>query len=223
MEQDHNKLLKQAARAVLKPAGLFQRGSSRTWADDNGWFFTVVEFQGSWCDRGSFLNVGLWYLWNEGVTLIPSDGVYRNERAPGWVGWKGDPEAFVNGVTDMAQTALKLVLDYRALADPQAAAVYAAKPEGRFVPYLSRKRFMTAALAGDVSLCRTIQREIEEGCPQWHPSVTGWILEELEQMAPLLDEPEKLRSYMLERIAGQRAYWRSKPGLRRLLVHPLYG
>ena len=65
MEENYNTLIKQAVRAVLKPKGMFQKGSSRIWIDDNGWFFTVVEFQGSWCDRGSYLNIGMQHLWNE--------------------------------------------------------------------------------------------------------------------------------------------------------------
>lgn len=65
MEENYNTLIKQAVRAVLKPKGMFQKGSTRIWIDDNGWFFTVVEFQGSCCDRGSYLNIGMQHLWNE--------------------------------------------------------------------------------------------------------------------------------------------------------------
>lgn len=59
---DHNKQIRQIAGAVLKPQGLFQKGNSRIWIDDNGWFLILVEFQpGSWAG-GSYLNVGIHYL-----------------------------------------------------------------------------------------------------------------------------------------------------------------
>ena len=37
---------------------------SRFYVDDNGYFFTVVEFQPCTLDKGTFLNVGLSYLFD---------------------------------------------------------------------------------------------------------------------------------------------------------------
>ena len=62
-EQNHNKIIMKAAREVLAPNGLLQKGQSRIWLDDNGWFFAVVEFQPSGWEKGTFLNVGMHYLW----------------------------------------------------------------------------------------------------------------------------------------------------------------
>ena len=42
-----------------------QKGRSRTWLDDQGWWVGVVEFQPSAWDRGSYLNVGACWLWEE--------------------------------------------------------------------------------------------------------------------------------------------------------------
>jgi hypothetical protein len=61
----HTKLLTAAARRVLRPLGLFQRGRSRTWLDDHGWWVGVVEFQPSSWSKGSYLNVGAMWLWFE--------------------------------------------------------------------------------------------------------------------------------------------------------------
>lgn len=44
--------------------GLFQKGRSRTWFDDHGWWICVVEFQPSNWSRGSYLNVGCTWLWH---------------------------------------------------------------------------------------------------------------------------------------------------------------
>src|SRR5436309_1568598 len=61
----HTKLLTAAARSVLRPLGLQQRGRSRLWLDDHGWWVVVVEFQPSGWSIGSYLNVGAMWLWFE--------------------------------------------------------------------------------------------------------------------------------------------------------------
>jgi len=60
----HNKLLLSAAKRVLCPLGLIQKGRSRTWMADQGWWLCIVEFQPSTWDPGSYLNVGCMWLWN---------------------------------------------------------------------------------------------------------------------------------------------------------------
>lgn len=55
---DHNKILNAAAREVLRPLGFRQRGRSRMWFEDRGWWLVLVEFQPSQWSRGSYLNVG---------------------------------------------------------------------------------------------------------------------------------------------------------------------
>jgi hypothetical protein len=57
-------LLSEAARRHLRRLGVVQKGRSRTWLDDNGWFVTVVEFQPSGFGKGSYLNVGAHFLWS---------------------------------------------------------------------------------------------------------------------------------------------------------------
>jgi hypothetical protein len=41
----HNRLVAQAAKEVLSPLGLTQKGRSRVWLDDHAWWLGVVEFQ----------------------------------------------------------------------------------------------------------------------------------------------------------------------------------
>jgi len=62
---DHNRLLTSAARAELVPLGCVQKGRSRTWLDDHEWWVGVVEFQPSAWSKGSYLNVGVCWLWYE--------------------------------------------------------------------------------------------------------------------------------------------------------------
>jgi hypothetical protein len=59
----HTQLIDAAARKYLRPLGCTQKGRSRTWLLDRGWFVAVVEFQPSSFAKGSFLNVGAHFLW----------------------------------------------------------------------------------------------------------------------------------------------------------------
>jgi hypothetical protein len=43
--------------------GVLQRGRSRVWIDDRGWWLITVEFQPSDWARGTYLNVGASWLW----------------------------------------------------------------------------------------------------------------------------------------------------------------
>ncbi|MBN2258141.1 MAG: hypothetical protein JW704_10005 [Anaerolineaceae bacterium] len=61
----HSKLINAAAREILNPIGLQQKGQSRLWLDDHGWWLILVEFQPSSREPGAFLNVGLNWLWSE--------------------------------------------------------------------------------------------------------------------------------------------------------------
>jgi hypothetical protein len=63
-QHPHTKLINAAARETLRPLGLVQAGRSRTWLDDQGWWLGIVEFQPSVWTRGSYLNVGVNWLWN---------------------------------------------------------------------------------------------------------------------------------------------------------------
>lgn len=60
----HTKLITAAARALLRPMGIVQKGRSRTWYDDQGWWAGLIEFQPSSWSRGSYLNVGVQWLWD---------------------------------------------------------------------------------------------------------------------------------------------------------------
>jgi hypothetical protein len=61
---DHNRLIAHAAKVSLAPLGCMQKGRSRLWYDDHGWWVGVVEFQPSAWGKGSYLNVAAMWLWN---------------------------------------------------------------------------------------------------------------------------------------------------------------
>ncbi|AYG58476.1 hypothetical protein [Rhizobium jaguaris] len=61
---DHNRIIALVAKKRLGELGLLRKGRSRTWYKDNGWWISLVEFQPSNWDRGTYLNVGVTWLWN---------------------------------------------------------------------------------------------------------------------------------------------------------------
>jgi hypothetical protein len=60
---ERSQLLTEAANRILKPLGFVQKGRSRFWRDDRGWFVIGVDFQPSSWSGGSYLNVGCNWLW----------------------------------------------------------------------------------------------------------------------------------------------------------------
>ena len=119
MAGQHNKIINVAARKILVPEGLFRVGSSRTWIDDNGYFVIQVEFQPSAYGRGSYLNVGISFLWeaSEGLngTLAFNIG-YRVDKA-GYASYRGNDAAYEKKMEDFAEAAMEKVREYRLFRD----------------------------------------------------------------------------------------------------------
>lgn len=105
---DHNKIINNGAKQILKPAGLVRKGQSRTWLDDNGWYTTIVEFQPSSYSKGTYLNVGINFNWYN-KNYFSFD--YGN-RCNSFVECI-DQEKFELAVMEMSQVALDKVFEYR--------------------------------------------------------------------------------------------------------------
>jgi hypothetical protein len=107
---DHNRVLTLAAREGLRPLGLTQKGRSRLWFDDHGWWLILVEFQPSAWSKGSYLNVGFQHLWR--VTEHFSFGGHERLLVDGEQFLSLDethPESFQAGATRLVDEAQKAV------------------------------------------------------------------------------------------------------------------
>jgi len=71
---DHSKIIAQVAKETFAPLGIFQKGRSRIWIDDRGWWVVHIEFQPSGFSKGSYLNVGAMWLWHEKDYFTFDDG-----------------------------------------------------------------------------------------------------------------------------------------------------
>ncbi len=109
----HSRLIIAAAREALKPLGLAQKGRSRTWLDDRGWWVGVVEFQASDYTRGSYLNVRPNWLWNPKPYLsfdfAGSSDVIRGKPFIEF----SDEDQFRAEAAGLATLAADAVLEYR--------------------------------------------------------------------------------------------------------------
>ena len=121
-----NQIIKQICKEVLLPLGVFQKGNSRIYIDDNGYFFTFIEFQPSAHAKGTYLNVALHFLWNERDYISFDFPFGADIRVKNFVEYQND-EQFTREITKYVQEAAKQVLFYRKLQDIATAKSYAKK------------------------------------------------------------------------------------------------
>ena len=121
----HEKIIHQLCREILIPHGVFQRGTSRVYIDDNGFFFTVIEFQPSAGAKGTYLNIALHFLWNE-RDFLSYDFPFDSSRVKTFIEYQND-EQFSEAVRLYVETALEYVMCYRKLCDAKMARKYLRK------------------------------------------------------------------------------------------------
>lgn len=113
----HDKIIKKSAKEILVPLGMFQKGQSRCWLDDNGWYMIQVEFQPSAWSKGAYLNVGISFLWEKSEALnetLPFDVGYREK---GYVEFNGNEDDFYKKMLELSTYAKEKVLHYRKFSD----------------------------------------------------------------------------------------------------------
>ena len=121
-----NQIIKQLCKDILLPLGIFQKGVSRIYIDDNGYFFTVIEFQPSGFAKGTYLNIALHFLWNERDSISFDFPFGADIRIKNFVAYHND-EQFAREVTKYIQAAAEQVLFYRKLQDIATAKSYVKK------------------------------------------------------------------------------------------------
>jgi len=157
----HSKLINAAARQALRPLGLQQKGRSRTWLDDQRWWLGVVTFEPSGLSRGSYLMVGVNWLWAPKDHLSFDFGGRVDFIVPGGV----HPGQFVEYVNDdqfaplarlLATTAAAKVIEHRDLfASPTSAAGQLGQVENPYkIPHPIFHAAISSALSGDLARSR---------------------------------------------------------------------
>lgn len=117
-KNNHSKIISQVCKEILIPLGVFQKGTSRIYLDDNDYFFTVIEFQPSNWNRGSYLNIGLTFLWdyNKSDVLYYAFSRQPAARYGKFVEYKNETQ-FRKEITNLINIAKNEILFYRKLKD----------------------------------------------------------------------------------------------------------
>lgn len=230
-----DKLIAKAAREVLKPLGLFQKGSSRIWIDDNGWFFTEVEFQPSRWSKGAYLNVAVSFLWDQGKgfqEILPHN---IGGRENGHEEYVGNDDEFYGKMLEMAQHAKKKILEYRKYSESISAAKI------RMNNYFDANSPMAVVRSWNLGMfhyfCgdqeagdKQMQLIIDQYAPKEQEYRSGneiytreWVVE-LKKNAQLMlsRSSEDKIGFVSQSISEKRQRFRSKASYKRLPINPAF-
>ncbi|MEH1130815.1 hypothetical protein [Micromonospora sp. CPCC 206061] len=214
-----SRLIAAAARVHLRSLGLRQKGRSRLWFDDHGWWLVVVEFQPG-RGPGTYLNVGAMWLWaerdywafDEGCRVYwRDDGSFTSAPRPGEQGWQQhvdfvSVEQFARDVAPVATVAAGCVAELRTqFPDPAAVAermtTSPARP-GNTPLWRMFHGGVAAALSGDAVTGDRCLAEVmsTEMFANWQHSLAVQAAD----LRSLLGEPLELHGYVLETIRRTR-------------------
>lgn len=212
-EIDHNKIINKAASEVLKPMGLFRKGQSRIWIDDNDWFLIIVEFQPSNWDKGSYLNVAVNYLWSR-KEYLSFDYGYRESA---FVKCGNDEKLFYVGTCALAEKAAEKVKEYRKFRDiDYAKEKILQKKDTASRSHELYHRMMICGLAKEkraLEFYQELSDEIEHSTlsyeVEYYRELTG-------EVSKVIDDADKFQEYILQKINLQREFWRSKSSMKKI-------
>ena len=210
---DHNKIIKKTARAVLSTMGLIQKGQSRTWIDDNGWYFTVVEFQPSAYGKGSYLNIGIHFLWSKHDYLSYDIG----GREDGFAEFDGDESKFYSDMLSFAEKCSVLVQQYRLFKKESHAKEYILKNK---ITYSSSwdlyHKMMICGLTKDHEAVFYFQSLVDKTAFSTVPYEMEIYRELTQNMMKIIKDTDRLYEYVCTKIEQTRIFWRSKFSMRKL-------
>ena len=122
----HNQIIQQMGKEHLLPLGVFRKGRSRVYLDDNGVFFTVIEFQPSGFSSGTFLNVGMHPLWTTPMRDYLTFITEKGSRVCPFLPFESEAQ-FRAGLVPYFAKAKQQILYYRQFRDPEVLWEYATR------------------------------------------------------------------------------------------------
>jgi hypothetical protein len=193
-DSQHNRIIARAAQRRLKPLGCVQKGRSRTWIDDHGWWLGVIEFQPSGWSKGSYLNVGACWMWYAKDFLSFDDGYRVEEFQP-----FRDDEQFEQVAAALAErAAIEVETLRRRFPSLASAAKYliAKQADDRDL-WAHYNAGVAAGLVGDTGTAKARLRKVVAVPQQDVP----WILQLKEKSGMLLDLADNTSRFRSETAA----------------------
>lgn len=214
-EVNHNKIINQVARSVLKLLGLFQKGQSRIWIDDNGWFLTIVEFQPSNWDKGSYLNVAIHYLWEKKEYFSFDYGGRENE----FVKFNNDEKKFYDDMTSLAEKAVLKVVEYRAFRDVAYAKEQILKKNATASGSVKLyNNMMICGMNKENMALKFYEQLIKEVKDSTFSYEIEYHRELTEEISKVINNKDEFYNYITNKINLQRKFWNAKSSMKKLKV-----
>jgi hypothetical protein len=207
---DHNRIIAHAAKAALHPLGYVRKGRSRLWLKDHGFWLSVVEFQPSGFERGSYLNVAAHWLW--GLTdALSFDWLMQDTRT--FIRFEAEAQFSASAAEQAGQAAMvagELDSGFASLAQITEKLVVRAN-EGRN-GWAAFHAGIASGLNGDAAPARAFFDQTLDSFKDWRSDFDEAICTLKEE----LDEPHEFRRMIESRVRANRAANRLAPAL-----HPL--
>ncbi|SEJ93914.1 hypothetical protein SAMN05518849_11992 [Sphingobium sp. AP50] len=210
MPGPHEKLIANAAKAILRPLGFQRKGQSRLWFFDHSWWLAVVEFQPSSWSKGSYLNVAAHWLWMDIGTISFDFG----GRLEGFAEYASDEQFAVVAAglaNSAAEEAQRLATMFSSIADTTEVLLEQARTEARQAQahpgWMAYNAGVTAGLAGRTDDAAEMFRSV------LHSPVdqTSVLHLKTKRMSSLLPDATRLRQDVAMTIALQRETLRLPP------------
>ncbi len=110
-QAEHSKIINKIAREKFKPFGITQKGQSRIWLDDRGWYTTIIEFQPYRGERGTTLNVGVNFHWYNKEYFSFDIGSRQDVDFVNFE--ENNVESFIRNIKEFCEICLKRVMENR--------------------------------------------------------------------------------------------------------------
>lgn len=207
LDKNINSIIKKLCKEIF-PYDVFQKGNSRVYLDDNGYYFTMIEFQPYTLKKGVFLNAGLSFLFNKDDYLSFSYS-YNNETRIGkqFIEYKNDKQ-FEKDITEYVELANDYILKYRMFADILYAkqAIISDLDDNNWNPYI---KSMFCFLTDD-----------QENGERYYKLFLDkpFFKRIVEEYNYPKDITEMNKDYIMNMISKQREFWHSKSSMKKMKV-----
>ncbi len=206
-----NKIIKKLCKEIF-PKDVFQKGNSRIYIDDNGYYLTVIEFQPITLKKGAFLNAGVDFLFDKLDFLgcmyaFNGDGRIGNK----FIEYIND-EQFENEIREYVELANDYILRYRAFCDIEYAkqCMLNELDDKNWNPYVK-------------SMFYYLTDDTENGNKYYEI----WSNEEFfKRIIKKYNYPENSselsKEYVMNLIRDERAFWHSKAYMKKMKTYEAY-
>ncbi len=202
-----NKIIKKLCKEIF-PSDVFQKGNSRVYLDDNGYYFTMIEFQPYSLRKGAFLNVGLSFLFDKSDFLSFSYS-FKNESRIGkkFIEYKND-EQFEKDVRKYVELANKYILKYRKFIDINYAKKCIVKElnDNNWNSYIK-------------SMFYFLTNEQEKGRKYYKMFLENPFFKEIIDKYNYSNDINVMnKDYVMNMISDQRKFWHSKSSMKKMKI-----